>query len=160
MVAGWQDVVERRAAPHLRHQGLRHPARRAGPHAAGRRARPHVGRALTTARAWPAGDLGRALSGGFHGAWDTNTGGYIWKAHQSGAEDVLLDLLPRRLLPIAEQLLGVDMVQAPTSEDCAVFFAADGDVQGAGPAEQGPIRPWLGRVVALSYHSPTSIRNR
>jgi hypothetical protein len=87
-----------------------------------------VGRALTAARAWPAGDLGGALSGGFHGAWDTNAGGYIWKDHQRGAEDVLLDLLPRRLLPIAKQLLGAGAVQAPTSEDCAVFFAADGDV--------------------------------
>ena len=48
--------------------------------------------------------------GGFYGAWENDAGGYIWKGRKSGAEDVRLDLLPRRLLPIAEHLLGAGAV--------------------------------------------------
>jgi hypothetical protein len=81
--------------------------------------------------------------GGFHGAWENNAGGYIWKDRKSGAEDVLLDLLPRRLLPIAEQLLGVGAV---TQRRCSRRLARTA--------------PRSSRPTAMSPSSPRCSRRR
>ena len=43
---------------------------------------------------------------GMHGISVNSRSGYIWKERVAGAEQLMLDLLPKRLAPIAEQLLG------------------------------------------------------
>ena len=87
-----QDAADRRAAPRLRHRGrLRHPARRAAwtprsswpPRATA--CGPERGQPETWAGPFhPEEQIER---GGFHGAWENDAGGYIWKGRKSGAED-------------------------------------------------------------------------
>lgn len=62
---------------------------------------------------------------GFHGLYENCRSGYIWKDRQAGATEELLDLVPRTLMPIAEQLLGKDQVLPASGEDMGQFFAPD-----------------------------------
>jgi hypothetical protein len=57
------------------------------------------------------------LGSGMHGIAMNSRAGHTWKERVAGGEQLMLDLLPNRLLPIAEQLLGKGQVYPATGED-------------------------------------------
>ena len=63
---------------------------------------------------------------GMHGIAANSRSGYIWKERVAGGEQLMLDLLPKRLAPIAEQLLGPG-VFPPTGESVGAMLGVPDD---------------------------------
>jgi hypothetical protein len=64
---------------------------------------------------------------GSHGIPVDSRQGYIWKVRSAGGDEVMLDLLPRALMPIAEQLLGAGKVLPATGQDVGAMLGAPDD---------------------------------
>ena len=68
-----------------------------------------------------------SISSGSHGILVNSKAGFIWKERVAGGEQLMLDLLPRTLMPIAEQLLGKGNVVEPTGEDVGTMLGVPDD---------------------------------
>jgi hypothetical protein len=64
---------------------------------------------------------------GMHGIAANSRAGYIWKERVAGGEQLMLDLLPETLAPIAEQLLGKGEVHPATGEDVGTMLGLQGE---------------------------------
>ena len=67
------------------------------------------------------------IGSGSHGIMHNSKAGFIWKERAAGGEQLMLDLLPRALMPIAEQLLGKGRVVQPSGEDVGTMLGVSDD---------------------------------
>ena len=101
---------------------------------------------------------------GMHGISVNSRSGYIWKERVAGAEQLMLDLLPKRLAPIAEQLLGPG-VYPPTGEDVGTMLGLPDDqnfpaeLQHIANSSDIGIRPLCARFLSLidSHNFPVPL---
>ena len=66
-------------------------------------------------------------SSGHHGILQNSRSGFSWRERLAGGEQLMLDLIPNRLMPIAEQLIGKGRVQPATNEDVGTMLGAPDD---------------------------------
>lgn len=64
---------------------------------------------------------------GHHGIMRNSRAGFSWRERVAGGEQLMLDLLPNTLMPIAEQLLGQGKVQPATGESVGTMLGVPDD---------------------------------